>query len=79
MPNSIHFPKYAFETVKGYDSDKKEQLLYQIFAYWFDGVEPDLAGWDQSVFALIVADLQERAQLIQKGGAEMECFLDACG
>ena len=79
MPNSISFPKYAFDTVKNYDEDKKERLLYQIFDYWFNGVEPDCAGWDKSVFALIVADLQERAQLIEKGGAETEAFLAACG
>ncbi len=72
MLHSVRFPKYAYETLKQYDPQKREQLLFAVFSYLFDRTEPDLSGWDRSVFALIVADLEEREKLIAAGGASAE-------
>ncbi len=76
MLQTIHLPRYAYETLKNYDGENKAQLLFQVVAYLFEGVTPDLKGWDASLFHLMVEDLQTRENLIAHGGKAVERVLD---
>ncbi len=77
--NSVRFPKYAYDTLQEMEPNKRQAFLYSLFAYLFEGVEPQFTGWDLAMFALIVADLEEREKITAEGGSAAERFLQANG
>ncbi|MBQ6818630.1 MAG: hypothetical protein IJP35_03390 [Clostridia bacterium] len=71
QPTALTLPSYVYETLREYDKGDAPALLFALLAYWYEGIKPNLAGWDACLFDLMVDDLQARHQLAVQGGAEM--------
>ncbi len=76
MVPSVTLPRYTFEAIKNYDQGNKEQLLFAVLGYLFEGTQPQLQGWDACMFALMVDDLQTRQELIAHGGQAVASLLN---
>ena len=76
MMPTVTLPHYTFEAIKNYDQGNKEQLLFAVLGYLFEGTEPNLQGWDACMFAMMVDDLQTRQELIARGGQSVARLLN---